>query len=118
VCSTATEALFQSTWFVVSLLTELAVVLVLRTHLPCFNSRPSRLLLISTMIVGLLALILPYLGPAAHTFGFVALPLPLLLAVFLVVVLYVVATELTKLWFYGRSSQVPIASASAERTSR
>jgi Mg2+-importing ATPase len=97
----AGEALFQSTWFVVSVLTELAVVLVLRTHLPCFASRPSRLLLVSTAIVGLLAVTLPNLPPAARMFGFVPLPPSLLLAAFLIVLLYVVATELAKLWFYG-----------------
>jgi Mg2+-importing ATPase len=100
----ATEALFQSTWFVVSLLTELAVVLVLRTHLPCFNSRPSRLLLVSTIIVSVFAVTLPYLVPAARMFDFVPLPLPLLLAVILIVLLFVGTTELTKLWYYGRRS--------------
>jgi len=102
----ATEAVFQSTWFMVSLLTELAVLLVLRTHLPCFRSRPSRLLLIATAIVSLLAVTLPYLAPVARTFGFVPLPLPLLLAAFLIVLLYVIATELTKRWFYSRPIRV------------
>ena len=37
----AGEATFQTTWFVVSLLTELGVVLVLRTRGPAWRSRPS-----------------------------------------------------------------------------
>lgn len=41
----AGQAVFQTTWFMISLLTELAVVLVLRTRKPAFHSRPSRLLL-------------------------------------------------------------------------
>src|SRR4029079_19551632 len=41
----ADQATFQTSWFIVSLLTELSVVLVLRTHKPAFRSRPSRLLL-------------------------------------------------------------------------
>ena len=41
----ADQATFQTFWFVVSLLTELAAVLVLRTHRPAFRSKPSRLLL-------------------------------------------------------------------------
>ena len=40
----------------------------------------------------------------ARTFGFVPLPLSLLMASLLIVLLYVVATELTKLWFYGAFS--------------
>ena len=47
----ADQATFQTSWFVVSLLTELAVVLVLRTHRPAFRSTPSRLLLWTTLAV-------------------------------------------------------------------
>jgi Mg2+-importing ATPase len=97
----AGEALFQSTWFVVSLLTEVAVVLVLRTHLPCFSSRPSRLLIASTLVVGGVALTLPFMPPVARMFDFVVLPWPLFAAAILIVLLYVAATELIKLQFYG-----------------
>jgi len=37
----AGEATFQTAWFVISLLTELAVLLVLRTHGPAWRSAPS-----------------------------------------------------------------------------
>ena len=47
----------------------------------------------------------------ARTFGFVPLPLPLLIASLLIVFLYVVATELTKLWFYGRPIRSSVANA-------
>ena len=103
----ADEALFQSTWFVVSLLTELAVVLVLRTHLSCLASRPSRLLLASTIVVAALTLLIPYVRPMAAAFGFVALPITLLLAALGIVILYVAATELTKLWFFGGRGDHP-----------
>jgi Mg2+-importing ATPase len=66
----AGEALFQSTWFVVSLLTELAVVLILRTRLPSWRSRPSPYLLFSTLLCGGLAVALPYLGPVARAFHY------------------------------------------------
>jgi Mg2+-importing ATPase len=92
----AGETLFQSTWFVVSLLTEVAVVLVLRTHLPCFRSRPSRLLMASTLVVGIVALTLPFLPPVARAFDFVPLPWPLFAAAVFIVLLYVAATELIK----------------------
>jgi len=64
-------------------------------------ARPSRLLLTATAVVSLLAVSLPYAGAVAQAFGFLPLPLPLLIATFLIVLLYVVATEFTKLWFYG-----------------
>lgn len=92
----ASEALFQSAWFTVSVLTEIAVVLVLRTHLPCWRSRPSRLLLSATMAVGLLTLTLPYLPPVANAFSFVPMPPHLLLTTLLIVVAYIATAEFAK----------------------
>jgi Mg2+-importing ATPase len=98
----AGEAQFQTAWFVVSLLTELAVLLVLRTQLPAWKSAPGRLLLWTTVGVIALALALPYTGPLAAAFGFVALPTSLMLASLLVVAAYVATTEGAKQRFYRR----------------
>ena len=57
----AGEATFQTTWFVVSLLTELGVVLVLRTRGPAWRSRPSALLLWTTVAATAFALATPVL---------------------------------------------------------
>jgi Mg2+-importing ATPase len=104
----APEALFQSAWFVVSLLTELAVVLVLRTRLPAWQSQPSRLLLASTVLVAVLAVALPYTGFAARVFGFTALPVSLLAVCLAIVALYIGTTELAKhLYFAARTRAAP-----------
>jgi Mg2+-importing ATPase len=92
----ADEATFQTAWFVVSLLTELAVVLVLRTHGPWLRSRPSPLLLWSTVAVGALAIVLPYLGRAVALFSFVPLPWHLMAAMLGVVAGYILCTEIAK----------------------
>jgi Mg2+-importing ATPase len=97
----ADEPTFQTAWFVVSLLTELAVVLVLRTRGPFFRSAPSRLLLWSTLVVGALAVLMPLAGSLARTFGFVPLGGTLLLASALIVVAYILVTEAAKVPFYG-----------------
>jgi len=104
----ATESLFQSTWFVVSLLTELAVVLVLRTHRPSWSSRPGRLLVLSTIAVAGIAVALPYLGAVSGWFDLVPLPTSMLAAALAIVAVYLVATETTKRWFFGRI--YPVAS--------
>lgn len=101
----AQEALFQSTWFVVSLLTELAVVLVLRTRMPCWQSRPGRLLWASTATIALLAIALPSLGSISTAFGFMPLPPHLLGIGLAIVAAYVCATELAKCRFYGASDR-------------
>ena len=105
----ANEATFQTSWFLISLLTELAVVLVLRTHKPAFRSRPSRLLLWSTIAVAAATLAIPFLGTLSSVFGFV--PLSALQMGFVVAIVagYIAATEGTKAWFFrsrfGRGSK-------------
>jgi Mg2+-importing ATPase len=93
---------FQTAWFVVSLLTELVVVLVLRTQGPALASAPSRLLLWTTLAVGVLALALPYTGRLAAAFGFVPLSPALALTSVAIAIGYVVSTEWTKRLFFAR----------------
>jgi Mg2+-importing ATPase len=101
----ASESLFQTSWFVVSLLTELAVLLVLRTHRPAWNSRPGTLLWIATLLVAAIALALPFIHPVAALFGLVAPPPGLLGSMLLVVLGYVAATEFVKRRFYALPSR-------------
>ncbi len=98
----ADESTFRTTWFLVSLMTELAVVLVLRTARPAWQSRPSPLLLWLTLAVLVLACSLPYVRPVASLFGFVALPITLLGSALGVVLVYILSTEAVKRWFYKR----------------
>ncbi|MBL8662787.1 MAG: cation transporting ATPase C-terminal domain-containing protein, partial [Candidatus Odyssella sp.] len=98
----AGQALFQTAWFVVSVLTELVVVLALRTRGPALLSSPSRALLWTTVAVGAITFALPYLPPVAALFGFVPLPPAVLAAMIAVVAAYVAATEAAKAWFYRR----------------
>jgi Mg2+-importing ATPase len=96
----AGAAVFQTTWFVISLLTEVAVVLVLRTRGPAFRSKPSAMLLWSSIAMSILALAIPYLGPLASAFGFVPLSALQMVAVLVIVAGYIAATEGAKAWFY------------------
>ena len=101
----ADQATFQTSWFVVSLLTELAVVLVLRTHIPAFRSKPSYLLLWTTLAVAVATLAIPFLGPLSSVFGFVPLSASEMGTVIAIVIGYITATEGAKAWFYGRKSK-------------
>ena len=98
----ATPPAFQTAWFIESLLTELAVALVIRTRRPFFRSRPGRLLLTSTLILIPVSFAIPYL-PFTGLFGFVALPAMLVLTIAGIALTYVAATELQKQWFYRRA---------------
>lgn len=96
----AGEALFQTSWFIISLMTELAVVLVLRTRRSAIRSRPGAILLWSTVVVLGLTFAIPWLGPLSAAFGFVTLPLDTLAAIVAILVGYIGATELVKAWFF------------------
>ncbi len=92
---------FRTGWFIESLLTELVIALVVRTRHVFFRSRPGTLLLVITLIFIGITLVLPYL-PFISVFGFVPLPAPLMLALLGLTAFYVLATEVTKKFFYSR----------------
>jgi P-type Mg2+ transporter len=96
----AGEKEFQTAWFVVSLLTEIAVVFSLRTRVLAIRSMPGKMLIAVSIVVSAVALAIPYLGPLTQRFGFVPLPLPVMGALLAIVLIYVGATEFTKYWFY------------------
>lgn len=98
----APEAQFQTAWFTVSLLTELAIVLVLRTQRPAWKSRPGTLLWSSTALVAAVALAWPFIPPLARMFDLVPLPPALLASMLGIVAAYVGATELVKRHFEPR----------------
>jgi Mg2+-importing ATPase len=97
----ATPDEFRTGWFIESLLTELVIALVVRTRHLFFRSRPGTLLLVSTLAVIAIALVLPYL-PFISVFGFIPLPLPLMLAMIGLTILYVIVTEVAKKVFYSK----------------
>lgn len=96
----ASEAEFQTSWFVESLLTELFIILVMRTKRPFFQSCPSRALLTSIVIVFVMGIALPSL-PFASMFGFVPLPWTYALLLIGITTAYLAASELAKRFFFA-----------------
>jgi Mg2+-importing ATPase len=95
----AVPAVFQTAWFVESLLTELVVALVMRTIRPSFRSRPGTLLLRLTIVLIAVAFAIPYM-PFARVFGFVPLSGPIIVTIVVITMLYVTVTEVQKKWFF------------------
>ena len=94
-------AIFRTGWFLESLLTELWILLVIRTSRPFYLSRPGRFLGWSTAAVMAVTVMLP-ISPAAQLFGFVPLPRQVFLAILAITALYVATSEATKRLFYRR----------------
>jgi Mg2+-importing ATPase len=103
----AGEATFQTTWFVVSLLTELGVVLILRTRGPAWRSRPSALLLWTTVAATVFALAVPFFGPGPGCSDLCRFrPWRWALSSGSSTT-YLAATEATKRWFFRPSGPTP-----------
>ena len=97
----ADQVLFHTTWFVESVLSAVVVVFALRTRLPFYQSKPSRVMLGITVLVTTLTLALPY-TPLAGVLGFTPLPPLYLLTIFGIVGLYFISAELAKRRFYRK----------------
>jgi P-type Mg2+ transporter len=96
--STYAAALFQTGWFVESLLTQTLIIHVIRTNrIPFLQSRSSWPLIVTSGAIMLVGAYLP-VSPIGQWLGFVPLPAlywPLLLAT---LVSYVALTQLVKMW--------------------
>ncbi len=96
------ESLFQTGWFVESLLTQTLIIHVIRTNkLPFFQSRASWPLMAMTAVIMAAGVLIPF-SPLGPYLGFTTLP-PLywpLLA--LTLLCYVVLTQVAKTWLVRR----------------
>jgi Mg2+-importing ATPase len=97
----ADEKLFQTGWFLESVISATLIVLVVRTRLSFFKSLPGRYLTIATLFVVAFVLLIPF-TPVAWLFSFVKLPAAFYGWMVLIVTGYIVSAELAKKWFYKR----------------
>ena len=94
--------MFQTGWFVESLLTQTLIIHIIRTaKIPFLQSRASTSLITTTILVASAGALLPYsqLGP---TLGFVPLPGAYWPTVFAIILGYCVLAHLVKSWFVRR----------------
>jgi Mg2+-importing ATPase len=97
----ATPDEFRTGWFVESVVSAALVVLVVRTRYPFFRSGPSWPLGLTTVLVVVATIALPY-TPLRSPFALVPLPLRFLLVLSFIVLGYILSAELAKQWFYRR----------------
>ena len=91
-------SLFQTGWFVESLMTQTLIIHVIRTNkIPFFQSRASWALTATTLSIMALGMWLPY-SPMASALGFTHLP-PLYWPILMLTLLgYVALTQIIKVW--------------------
>lgn len=93
------QALFQTGWFVESLMTQTLIVYIIRTaKIPFLQSRPALPMFLVTLTIMAVAIYLPF-SPIASTLGFVPLPASYFIWLALILLSYCVLTQLMKTWF-------------------
>jgi len=91
----ADAQLFRAGWFVESTLTELSVMMVLRTNRRFWKSKPGKGLFWSSAILAALTLSITYL-PINSLLGLKPLPLPLMLTLLGLIAVYIFLNEVAK----------------------
>ncbi len=95
------ESAFQTGWFIESILTELFILFIIRTHKNFFKSKPGKYLFILSIVGLVLTLGLPYL-PFANDIGLTPLPFLNLGAMLTIVAVYILTADLLKVWFFKK----------------
>ncbi len=96
------QDLFQTGWFVESLLTQTLIVHIIRTRkIPFFQSMASLPMTLTTLFIMAVGSWLPY-SPFASTFGFVPLPGHYWFWIAGFLLTYSILTHLVKTWFFKR----------------
>jgi Mg2+-importing ATPase len=98
----AAEPEFHTGWFVESLATQTLVLFVIRTVGNPLKSRPSGRLAITTILIVIIGVLLPY-SPLASLLGFTTLPLPFFTFLAISTATYLVLVEFAKRLLFARS---------------
>ena len=99
----ANEELFHTGWFIESMATQVLVIFIIRTRLNPFKSRPNPWLIASSLLAVGAAVLLPFTSAGAYL-GFVAPPPLFFLVLVGLLIVYLLAVEAMKQWFYRRFS--------------
>ncbi len=97
----ATTDQFRTGWFLESVISASLIVLVIRSRVPFYKSKPGKLLFIATQLVVGATLVLPF-TLFGKLFGFTRVPISFLLMLAAIVVLYIISAEALKRSFYKK----------------
>ncbi|MFM7641722.1 MAG: magnesium-translocating P-type ATPase [Cyanobium sp.] len=96
------QSLFQSGWFLESLLTQTLIVYIIRTaRIPFLQSNPEPLMALITLVVMAIGISIPF-TPIGAGLGLVPLPAAYFGWLLLILLAYACLTQLVKSWFVRR----------------
>lgn len=95
----ANQAIFQSGWFMMGVVSQTIIIFVIRTKkVPFLKSKSSKVLIFLSFLISMLGLLLPYLN-VGKLIGLVPLPIVYISALFLVMIMYITFTEFIKILY-------------------
>ena len=95
-------SLFQTGWFVESLVSQTLIIYIIRTNkIPFIQSWPSKTLLTATLVIAMIGCYLPF-SPLANILKLTPLPLLYWFLLMGMIVLYFIVTQTLKNWFNRR----------------
>jgi Mg2+-importing ATPase len=97
----ATQDQFRTGWFLESVISASLIVLVIRSRKPFFKSRPSKYLFMTTFLVLIVTVILPFTA-LGEIFGFTRLPISFLVLIAIIIMAYIITAEMAKTVFYKK----------------
>lgn len=93
------QAQFQTGWFLEGLISQTLIVHFIRTaKVPFFESKPNRLLVITTVFAVITAIIIPLL-PFTGSLGFIKLDIKYYLILPLILIGYFISVQIVKKWY-------------------
>jgi P-type Mg2+ transporter len=96
-------SLFQTGWFVESLLTQTLIIHVIRTNrIPLLQSRPSRPVLVMSLVIVAVGIAIPF-SPVGPYLGFSKLPALYWPLLAITLLCYVLLTQGVKMWLVRRN---------------
>jgi len=94
---------FRTGWFMESVISASMIVLVIRTRKPFWQSRPSLLLFLATVLVVIVTLTFPLFN-LNKLFGFSTIPIGFVAALAVIMAAYIISAEILKKIFYSKIS--------------
>lgn len=99
----ASQEQFRTGWFIESVISASAIVLVIRTKRPFFFSTPGQALTLATLACAAVTLLLPLL-PVAAPLGLTPMPPSFFLLLAVLLAGYVLTAEVAKKYFYANGT--------------
>lgn len=94
--------IFRTSLFIEATISEIIILFAIRTKKTFFKSKPSILLFITTLIVTIATIIIPFTTFGDNFFNFTKIPLVIIITIIAVISVYFVVVEIAKKYFFKK----------------